>query len=59
MSTSSADPGKLHEFVTGVKAARHSAETTQSSVASLSITTIAACDGYVTVPALGDRKSVV
>ena len=53
MSTTSADPGKLHEFVTGVKAARQSAETTQASVASLSINTIAACDGYVSVPALG------
>ena len=33
MSTSSADPAKLHAFVNGVKAARTSAETRQSSVA--------------------------
>ncbi len=53
MSTSSADPVKLHDFVRGVKVARRGAETEQSSVAALSRTTIAACEGYVSVPALG------
>ncbi len=52
MSTTSADPAKLKAFIDGVKAARTSAETTQSSVAGLSASTIAACEGYVTVPAL-------
>lgn len=53
MSTTSADPIKLERFVSGVKTAREVAETDQSSIASLSRTTIAACDGYVSVPALG------
>ncbi len=37
----------------GSRRRARSAETRQSSVASLSANTIAACDGYVTVPALG------
>ena len=53
MSTTSADPAKLKAFIDGVKAARRSAETAQASVASLSASTIAACEGYVSVPALG------
>ena len=52
MSTTSADPAKLKAFIDGVKAARRSAETAQASVASLSASTIAACEGYVSVPAL-------
>ena len=52
MSTTSADPSKLQEFVTGVRTARTGAETEQSSVASLSASTIAACEGYVRVQAL-------
>ena len=53
MSTTSADPVKLEGFVSGVRTAREVAESDQASVASLSRTTIAACDGYVSVPALG------
>ena len=53
MTISSADPAKLHDFVRGVKVAREGAETEQASVAGLSRTTIAACEGSVTVPALG------
>ncbi len=52
MSTTSANPANLNRFVTGTPTARTSAETTQASVASLSSSTIAACEGYVSVPAL-------
>ena len=54
MSTTSADPGKLHAFVNGVKArAGQRRDRASRRVARLSASTIAACDGYVTVPALG------
>ena len=53
MSTTSADPGKLARFVLAVNAAQRERGDHQASVASLSINTIAACDGYVSVPALG------
>lgn len=51
--TTSADPGKLLEFTNGVKTARTSAETQRTTVATRLVDTIAACDGYVGVPAVG------
>ncbi len=50
--TTSADPGKLHDFVTGVRPARVSAETSRSSVVS-TIGNLGPCDGFVVVPAVG------
>ena len=45
-------PAKLNAFVNGVKAARTAPRPASPPWPSLSASTIAACDGYVTVPAL-------
>ena len=50
--TTSADPRKLETFVTGVKSGRSSAETEQRGVAAASTRVTAACEGFVTVPAI-------
>ena len=60
MSVSSADPGKLQAFVTGVSAARVSAASEQSSVAALSSSVIAASPDYhYDVPALAALSAVL